>query len=191
MFIILLEFCLRLADLSGIRVQMTCVENSQANLPADMRNMTFQVGVGRCSDALQHTHTCPVELSTALDQITVIQCAARLALIFWWPRLNEFTSTIPQRSCRTVDPRRPLLATVVSKSSSMVSLCNTKLIWGTWKASWAKMGVWKMIHASEYCRYNSVKASIPESGRRTRSFGRKFVSGKLLYYLLWCTCGVW
>jgi hypothetical protein len=36
MFIILLEFCLRLADLSDIGVQMACVVNDQVNQPVDL-----------------------------------------------------------------------------------------------------------------------------------------------------------
>ena len=71
-FILLLEFCLRKADLNDIGVWFECVDKRQLPLPPDLRGVRFKVARGEFADDIFLIATCPVALSRALDRLQEI-----------------------------------------------------------------------------------------------------------------------
>lgn len=69
MFIILLEFCICMADLSDLGVEMVCVNNKQLCALLVLAGVTFRVGTRvYCNDYVL-IHTKAEALSSALGRI--------------------------------------------------------------------------------------------------------------------------
>jgi hypothetical protein len=70
MFIILLEFCKRMAGLKDLGIKFQCVKKKQISLPADLSEATtFQVGSGEYADDMALIDTSPTALSNALSRL--------------------------------------------------------------------------------------------------------------------------
>jgi hypothetical protein len=69
MFIILLEFCKRMAGLSDLGIRLKCVDKKQIHLPMDLSEATFQVGFGEYADNMALVDRSPASLSAALSRL--------------------------------------------------------------------------------------------------------------------------
>lgn len=72
MFIILLEFCIRMSNLNELGVEFRCVEKKELSLPADLRGVTFRVGLGGYADDLVLISTTHEALSEALNRLQLV-----------------------------------------------------------------------------------------------------------------------
>ncbi len=68
-FILLLEFCLRKADLGDLGVWFECVAKTQLPPPPDLREVRFKVFRGEFADDIFLVGTSPVARSQALDRL--------------------------------------------------------------------------------------------------------------------------
>jgi hypothetical protein len=50
MFILLLEFCKRMAGLNDLGIKLKCVDKKQIRLPTDLSDAAFRVGSGEYAD---------------------------------------------------------------------------------------------------------------------------------------------
>jgi hypothetical protein len=69
MFIILLEFCKRMAGLNDLGIRLKCVDKKQLRLPADLSEVAFRVGSGEYADDMALVDTSPASLSAALSRL--------------------------------------------------------------------------------------------------------------------------
>lgn len=72
MFIILLEFCKRMAGLSDLGIRFGCVTKEQVQTPADLSGATFQVGSGEYADDVFLVDTSPASLTAALARLQTV-----------------------------------------------------------------------------------------------------------------------
>jgi hypothetical protein len=72
MFIILLEFCMRMADLKDLGVELVCVDKKALDSPLDLKGVTFRVGIGGYCDDYVLIHTNAAALNEALGRIQSI-----------------------------------------------------------------------------------------------------------------------
>jgi len=69
MFIILLEFCKRMAELSNLGVRFDCVSKIQVQLPLDLSGAAFHVGTGEYADDMFLVDTSLQSLSAAMTRL--------------------------------------------------------------------------------------------------------------------------
>jgi hypothetical protein len=70
MFIILLEFCKRMAGLNDLGIRLKCVDKKQIHLPMDLSDAAFWVGSGEYADDMALVDTSPTSLSLALSRLS-------------------------------------------------------------------------------------------------------------------------
>ena len=70
MFIVLLEFCIRMADFSNLGLPFRCVDKHKLCLPADLRGATFLAGLGGFADDLVLIDGSPEALNAALSRLS-------------------------------------------------------------------------------------------------------------------------
>jgi hypothetical protein len=69
MFIILLEFCKRMAGLNDLGIRLKCVDKKQIRFPMDLSEAPFRVRSGEYADDMALVDTSPASLSSALSRL--------------------------------------------------------------------------------------------------------------------------
>ena len=69
MFIMLLEFCLRMADLSDLGVEMVCIDRKTLPAPGDIAGSRFRFIIGLYADDVVLVGTNPEALAAGLERI--------------------------------------------------------------------------------------------------------------------------
>ena len=72
LFIIVLEYCLRLTGTEGIGLQFRCLERKGIPIPPDLLGLSFLAALAQYADDLKMFGTNPDRLSRALDRLHAI-----------------------------------------------------------------------------------------------------------------------
>jgi hypothetical protein len=72
MFIILLEYCIRMADLSDLGVEMLVINRKQVSSPADLAGTRFRFVIGLYADDIVLVGTDPASLAAGLERIQAV-----------------------------------------------------------------------------------------------------------------------
>jgi hypothetical protein len=91
LFVILLEFCLRMANLEGIGIEFVCGTRKHLTCPPELFGQRFKLSRGEFADNVFIVGLCPRKLSQALSSIQKVTgeigldvSVAKTEWIFWY-----------------------------------------------------------------------------------------------------------